>query len=183
MTPRHIFVDKHGRRFVDEKSIEVHAGLLSVDHFDTHALEYPRIPCYAIFDETARRQGPITMFVDGGYAGLSYKWSMDNSVECEKGWILKGNTLAELAGKITGMDVPTLENSVAKWNDDVNRGEDTQLHRPMRAPKREGGPATRTSRPRSGRRPSIHRRFTRFPSTPPFSIPREDPGVIQKRRY
>ena len=97
MTPRHIFVDKHGRRFVDEKSIEVHAGLLSVDHFDTHALEYPRIPCYAIFDETARRQGPITMFVDGGYAGLSYKWSMDNSVECEKGWILKGNTLAELS--------------------------------------------------------------------------------------
>ncbi|MCJ7596088.1 MAG: FAD-binding protein, partial [Desulfobacterales bacterium] len=52
--PGHILVDKKGRRFVNEKAIESHAGLLAVDHYDTHTLDYPRIPCYAIFDETAR---------------------------------------------------------------------------------------------------------------------------------
>jgi succinate dehydrogenase/fumarate reductase flavoprotein subunit len=141
ISPRHIFVDKHGGRFVNEKSIELHAGLLAVDYFDTHTLDYPRIPCYAVFDERARKEGPITAFAGGGYAGLNYKWSKDNTAEIERGWILGGDTLVDLAGKIKGMNPATLENTVAKWNDDLKRGEDTQFHRPIRAPKREGGPA------------------------------------------
>ena len=132
-TPRHIMVDKHGSRFVNEKAVELHAGLLAVDHFDTHALEYPRIPSYIIFDETARKSGPITVLAGMGHAGRRYKWSADNSKEIEKGWILKGNTLAELAGKIKTMDKDTLEKTVARWNEDVAKGGDTLFHRPIRS--------------------------------------------------
>lgn len=132
-TPRHIMVDKHGRRFVNEKAVELHAGLLAVDFFDTHELEYPRIPSYVIFDETARKAGPITALAGMGYAGRRYTWSKDNSAEIEKGWILKGNTLAELAGKIKTMDKAALEQTVSRWNQDVAKGEDTQFHRPMRS--------------------------------------------------
>ncbi|MCK9197947.1 MAG: FAD-binding protein [Syntrophales bacterium] len=133
VTPRHIMVDKHGNRFVNEKAVELHAGLLAVDHFDTHVLEYPRIPCYVIFDETARKAGPITALAGMGYAGRQHKWSADNSVEIEKGWILKGGTLAELAGKIKTMDKATLEKAVAKWNEDMAKGADTVFHRPIRS--------------------------------------------------
>jgi succinate dehydrogenase/fumarate reductase flavoprotein subunit len=132
-TPRHILVDKHGKRFVNAKAVEMHAGLLAVDFFDSHALEYPRIPCYAIFDETARKAGPITALAGMGYAGRQYKWSRDNSAEVQKGWILKGNTVGELAGKIKTMEGVILENTVAKWNADVAKGEDTLFHRPMRS--------------------------------------------------
>jgi hypothetical protein len=132
-TPRHIMVDKHGSRFVNEKAVELHAGLLAVDHFDTHALEYPRIPSYVIFDETARKQGPITVLAGMGHAGRQYKWSADNSAEIQKGWILKGDTLAELAGKIKTMDKDTLEKTVAKWNEDMAKGGDTLFHRPVRS--------------------------------------------------
>jgi len=132
-TPRHIMVDKHGRRFVNEKAVELHAGLLAVDFFDTHELEYPRIPCYVIFDETARKAGPISALTGMGYAGRRYTWSKDNSAEIEKGWILKGNSIAELAGKIKTMDAATLDKTVARWNEDVAKGNDTQFHRPMRS--------------------------------------------------
>jgi succinate dehydrogenase/fumarate reductase flavoprotein subunit len=132
-TPRHIMVDKHGKRFVNEKAIEMHAGLLAVDYFDSHAVEYPRIPSYVIFDEVARKAGPISALAGMGYAGSKHKWSRDNSVEIEKGWILKGGTIAELAGKIKTMDAATLGKTVAKWNEDVAKGGDTQFHRPMRS--------------------------------------------------
>lgn len=131
-TPRHIYVDKHGRRFMNEKAVEVHAGLLATDHYDTSALEYPRIPCYLIFDEVARKAGPISVLAGAGYAALSHAWSTDNSVEIEKGWILKGDTLSELAGKIKTMDAAILEKTVARWNEDMKRGEDTLFHRAIK---------------------------------------------------
>jgi succinate dehydrogenase/fumarate reductase flavoprotein subunit len=40
----HIFVDRNGRRFVNERDIETHAALLAVDYYDACALMYPRIP-------------------------------------------------------------------------------------------------------------------------------------------
>jgi succinate dehydrogenase/fumarate reductase flavoprotein subunit len=131
-TPRHIFVDKHGRRFVNEKAIPAHAGLLATDYFDSAAGEYPRIPTYVIFDETARKDGPISVLAGLGYAALSHRWSKDNSVEIDKGWILQGSTISELAGKIKTMDAATLEKTIARWNEDVHHGEDTQFHRPLR---------------------------------------------------
>lgn len=130
-TPRHIFVDKHGRRFINEKAVLAHGGLLATDYFDGHAAEYPRIPAYVIFDEIARKAGPISVLAGLGYAAQSHAWSKDNSVEIDKGWIVKGWTLPELAGKIKTMDAAALENTVIQWNHDVRNGEDSQFHRPI----------------------------------------------------
>ncbi len=180
-TPRHIMVDKHGKRFVNEKAVELHAGLLAVDYFDTHELDYPRIPCYVIFDETARKAGPITALAGMGYAGRKHSWSRDNSVEVEKGWILKGNTIAELAGKIKTMDAETAGKDCPTWNEDVAKGEDTQFHRPMRSGD-PSAPPTRNWRPLCGRPRSTRRPSMRSSFTPRCSTPRAGRGEIQRPR-
>ncbi|MFZ3208751.1 MAG: FAD-binding protein [Geobacteraceae bacterium] len=132
-TPRHIYVDKHGERFMNEQALEIHAGLLATDHYDTYATEYPRIPCYLIFDEVARRAGPISALAGAGYAALSHKWSDDNSVEVQKKWIIKGDTLSDLASKIRTMDAAILGKTIARWNEDMKKGEDTLFHRAVKS--------------------------------------------------
>ena len=133
--PGIIYVDRHGKRFVNEKSIEGHAGLLAMDFFDAHALEYPRIPCYAIFDEATRLQGPISAGTGMGYTGKRlYKWSKDNAAEIQKGWIIKGDTIEELASKLK-QDPKVLAETLSRWNEDIKKGEDSQFHRPVNAPK------------------------------------------------
>ena len=132
-SPGFIFTDKHGKRFVNEKSIEAHSALYAVDFYDAHALEYPRIPCYLIFDENTRLAGPISNSLGRGYAGRRYKWSADNSEEIKKGWILKADTLSELADKLK-IKAETLEGTLQRWNTDVSKGGDTLFNRPLQAP-------------------------------------------------
>lgn len=144
--PGFIYVDRSGRRFLNEKGLELHAGLLAVDFYDTEHVQYPRIPCYAIFDETTRLQGPISALTNMCYSGKTYKWSSDNSAEIEKGWIIKGETVAELAGKIK-MKSDNLQATLAKWNEDVKNGADTVFHRPIRAPAQEGTAYQELTRP------------------------------------
>jgi succinate dehydrogenase/fumarate reductase flavoprotein subunit len=144
--PGHIYVDRHGKRFVNEKAIEAHAALLAVDFFNTEELQYPRIPCYAIFDEETRLKGPISVSSGRGYAGKRYKWSSDNSAEIDKGWIIKGATLAELARKIK-MRPADLEATLNRWNVDVKTGADTQFHRPLNAPANDDTPNQEHVRP------------------------------------
>ena len=132
--PGFIYVDRHGKRFVNEMAIESHAGLLAVDFYDTHALEYPRIPCYAIFDEATRAKGPITMSAGRGYNGKRlYKWSRDNAAEIQKGWIIKGETIEDLAKKLK-MEPKVLAETMDRWNGDMKKGEDSQFYRPVNAP-------------------------------------------------
>ncbi len=135
-----IYVDKHGKRFINEKSIESHAHLLAMDWYDAHTLEYPRIPCYAIFDESTRVKGPISSATSRGYTGrYLYKWSKDNSAELQKGWIIKGDTIEELARKIK-IDPKVLAETMTRWNEDVKKGEDSEFHRPVIAPKDDNTP-------------------------------------------
>jgi succinate dehydrogenase/fumarate reductase flavoprotein subunit len=128
--PSHIFVDKNGKRFVNETGIENHAGLLSVDFYDSHALNYPRIPFHVVFDEELRKKGRISAFAALGSAGVSYEWSADNSAEIEKGWIFKADTPAELAEKID-VDPAALETTIEDWNRGAVNGEDVLFGRKM----------------------------------------------------
>jgi succinate dehydrogenase/fumarate reductase flavoprotein subunit len=130
--PGFIYVDKHAKRFVNEKSIEAHSSLLAVDFYDSVALEYPRIPCFAIFDENTRLTGPISTSTGRGYSGRRYKWSADNSEEIKKGWITKADTVAELAAKLK-ISPETLEETLNRWNKDVKSGGDTLFNRPLKA--------------------------------------------------
>ena len=134
--PGHILVDREGRRFMNERGMEAHSGLLAVDHYDTQSLKFPRIPCYAIFDETSRLRGPISRLAGLGSAGSGYQWSKDNSTEIKKGWILEGRTFAELA-KSVSMPPAILDETVARWNRDVKNNTDTLYHRPIVSPQKD----------------------------------------------
>jgi succinate dehydrogenase/fumarate reductase flavoprotein subunit len=58
-----------------------------------------------------------------------YKWSDDNSVELAKGWIIKADTIRELAAKI-GKNPDTLEKTLATWNKSCAAGNDSEFGRP-----------------------------------------------------
>ena len=83
LAPSHIWVDQDGKRFVNEKGLDNHTCLYAVNQMDPIRHRYPRIPCYLIMDEKARKAGPICGGATSGYAlnRENYKWSKDNSAE------------------------------------------------------------------------------------------------------
>ena len=124
-----IAVDRYGRRFMNEyPPAPQDTGARPLEYYDPDIQDYPRVPCYLIFDEEARKLGPLAMVIvnDERY---HYRWSEDNSVEIEKGWIMRGTTLREIADKIK---VPTeeLESTVERWNQNCQNGSDPDFKRP-----------------------------------------------------
>lgn len=101
-----ILVDKYGRRFFRERPWAAHSVWLEVCKFDTERSEYPALPCYSIFDETALRHGPPAtgaykgLLADGKTRPRFYTWSKDYTEEIESGFLMKGETIEELAGVI-----------------------------------------------------------------------------------
>jgi succinate dehydrogenase/fumarate reductase flavoprotein subunit len=107
-TPRgFILVDKYGRRFVKERPWAAHSFWLEVCVFDTERTEYPRIPCYSVFDDDALKLGPPAtgaskgFLPDGKTQQSYYTWSKDFVDEINKGWLLKGETIEDLAALIS----------------------------------------------------------------------------------
>lgn len=126
-THRYIFVDQEGKRFASEFA-EIHAYNFIVDYFDPHTLRFPRIPCYMIFDEAARKAGPMGLTAIGYNRGR-YDWSKDNGEEIRRGWIIADDTIACLGQKIE-LDGGILEKTVVQYNQDCQLGQDREFHRP-----------------------------------------------------
>ena len=122
-----IFVDKHGRRFVNEAGMEIHEYYRELSHFDIEKMEFPRVPMWAIFDEETRRKGPLSRG-SAGYNRDLYNWSLDNSAEVAKGWILRGETVAELAAK-TSVAAKALEKTIYRYNEHCRSGRDGDFSR------------------------------------------------------
>ena len=125
-----ILVDKFGRRYMSEVSLgipETYWGPMEL--LDPTLPGYPRLPSYLIFDEKRRLRGPMAIFRVIGED--RYEWSEDNSREVERGWIMKGDSLRELAGKIREtpgngghMEADVLEATLAQWNEIVKAAKD-----------------------------------------------------------
>ena len=114
----YIFVNKYGKRFMNELKNMVHTKeSLELTYFNHDRVEYPNQPFYAIFDETVRskqrlgRRGGMTW---NAVHGL-YQWSEGSTAEIEKGWISKGDTLKDLAARIK-IDPDGLQETVAEYN-------------------------------------------------------------------
>ena len=130
----HIRVDKFGKRFMSENRPSRHGfGVKEfVLYFDGVAGDFTRLPCYAIFDETTRLRGPLASSGRkfGWFDWFSgYEWSRDNSKEIEKGWIVKGETAAELATKLE-MKPADLEATIARYNENCKKQVDPDFDRP-----------------------------------------------------
>jgi succinate dehydrogenase/fumarate reductase flavoprotein subunit len=134
-----IVVDRFGKRFMDEyPPAPQDTGARPLEYYDADLQGYPRIPCYLIFDEAGRRLGPVAMAMvnDERY---HYQWSGDNLTEVEKGWILTGKNIKEIAVKIK-VDPEILGSTVERWNSHCAQGKDEDFGRlpktmmPIRTP-------------------------------------------------
>ena len=125
-------------------------------------------PACVIFDESMRVKGPIPSTPNRkfGWFGwhIGYQSSRDNTKEIEKGWIVKGDTLADLAVKLE-MKPDDLEETIAKYNGLCKYQVDAEF----------GGPKKAWWRLKN-------RHSIALSSTRPPSIPRADPGGIANAR-
>lgn len=125
---RWIVVDRKGKRFMNEyPPAPQDTPHRDLSHFDPNLPGFPRIPCYLVFDETARKEGRIVKPL--GLKEVGYEWSDDNSKEIEKGWIIKTENLDDLAGKIN-VPADNLKDTVKRWNEFVRSGKDLDFERP-----------------------------------------------------
>jgi succinate dehydrogenase/fumarate reductase flavoprotein subunit len=108
-----LLVDHHGRRFINEATIEHHAANHALIVRDVHSGEFDRLPAYLVFDETTRRAGPIATNEAG--ANRARSWSPTNLDEVGNGWIRSGGTVTEL-GNALGIPATTLTGTVERFN-------------------------------------------------------------------
>jgi hypothetical protein len=140
ITPNsYIFVNKYGKRFMNEAKGMAHdMEDKPATHFSAARNEYANLPFFMVFDDTLFKAGPLSP--QQARTGIAttynsvfrkYTWSNDNSTELDKGWIFKGDTLADLAAKIegsdllgqkVGMDGTALENTISKYSADHRDG-------------------------------------------------------------
>ena len=125
-----IYVNKQGKRFMDDAVMLSHRkDPYKVQYFDHDHAVYPNIPFYMIFDENYRRQGPLVETRYGWWTIHNlYQWSADNSAEIDLGWIIKANTIKELAKKMR-IDPDTLESTITRYNEFCKIGEDPEFGR------------------------------------------------------
>ena len=127
----YILVNKYGRRFMDDvKSLTHTKESLELTYFDYERVEYPNIPFYIIFDETYRLRYPLVPPKTMSWNGIHkvVEWSEDNSAEIEKGWILKAESIGELAAKME-IDATALEKTVSAYNEYCRTGKDVEFGR------------------------------------------------------
>jgi succinate dehydrogenase/fumarate reductase flavoprotein subunit len=119
--PSWMFCDKYGKRFADESRLMEHNFWKHMTEIDETGLGFSRNPGWIVFDETARKSGPVassySSWLPEGLGGAP-AFSRDNSKEIENGWIIKGDTLKELAEK-TGMNSDNLKTEIDHINQAV----------------------------------------------------------------
>lgn len=142
----YLFVNRKGKRFMQETPLPF-PNFLSQYFFSAYNEkldqpndDYLNVPFYMVFDETQRKKAPLYNALPNGYrsvpvelGGCDHEWSEDNMEEIEKGWILKADTIEELAAQMT--DVLEVEPSVLvdtwkHYNEICAAGVDDEFGRP-----------------------------------------------------
>ena len=136
-----IVVNAYGRRYAAENLITDDPSRYFFYkegvHFDINKLEYPNSPSWMIFDEKLRTSRSIVALnmSTAGYGFVDWG-NKDNSDAVRKGWILKADTLEELAEKIRAvrenagrMDPKTLAETVKRYNEYCAKGVDEDFGR------------------------------------------------------
>lgn len=147
ITPyNHIFVNQFGKRFMNEaKNMSHDIESKAAMNFDSRANDYANLPFYLIFDSTMFDEQPL--YIGTGRSGIvnTYAgvhglcdWGDNNEKALEKGWIFRGDTLAELAANIkgttpagveVGCDGEALQATVDAYNGFVADGIDAEFGR------------------------------------------------------
>jgi succinate dehydrogenase/fumarate reductase flavoprotein subunit len=132
-----ICVNRSGRRFMLEGQRIAHRkGGVAVLDLDYEKGEYVNWPAFMILDENCRLKGPLWAgrSVQGKntatYAAVHnlYEWSSDNSAEIAGGWLLKADTIPELATK-AGIDPTGLQETIRRHNEFCVAKKDADFNR------------------------------------------------------
>lgn len=146
-----IWVDKNARRFHNEttETGDVHHGYSNRESWfslDVDSAEFKHVPAFQIMDSKAFNGGAVLTTLNS----RTPAWSEDNGAELENGWVLKAETLEELAlkcvyaeavGSYRGghLDPETLVSTVADYNQRIAAGEPDEFGRvDYRVPLGEG---------------------------------------------
>ena len=118
-----VYVNREGRRFIDETTeYAVMSGVVK-DQIGGSV--------FAIFDENARATAePEPRYADAHKAGIiTLNWVTDKIDEqIAKGKVVKADTLPELAD-LMGIESETLETTIARYNSDYEKGEDSKFRK------------------------------------------------------
>lgn len=132
-----VAVNKNGKRFMNEAGATQTGALPRPGHdkttlpeltYDGIAFEYANLPFWFVFDSERFAHSLGTWADSSATSGWTtrhslYVWSEDNSAEVEKGWILKADTLADLASQM-GVDAAALEATIDEYNKGCESGAD-----------------------------------------------------------
>jgi succinate dehydrogenase/fumarate reductase flavoprotein subunit len=130
----YIFANKYGKRFMRETKRMFHTKeTLDILRFDHERAEYSNVPAYLVMDDTSyAMDGPVRRagWAGSGYANVHnvYDWVNDKGTEIEKGWIFRGDTIEDLAGRIK-MDPKGLKETIETFNRYCSTGKDPQFDR------------------------------------------------------
>lgn len=141
-----IWINRLGKRFVDENNTgSPHNGWHTLMSFDDTICDFDRIPSWCVFDQATFSAGKMSTSQGDSFECGNFTtdlpdelrdwdgWSQDNEAEVEKGWIIKADTLDELAAKMKDwdhwMDADTLKATVEEYNGYCADGKDARFDR------------------------------------------------------
>ena len=136
-----IVVNAEGNRFMNEalitKDPSRYFSYKNAVHMDITTLEYPNIPAYMIIDEKRRQQGPLVNINQASTGFGLIPWDADNQTAIDNGWLIKADTIEELAEKIRDthdlnrgrMSPENLKATMEKYAKMVETGEDPDFGR------------------------------------------------------
>lgn len=130
-------VNSWGNRFIDETKFNSdpsrYFSYKEAVHMDISELDYPNIPSYLIFDDNRRKQGALASEMWGL---IPFEWDDLNENAIEAGWIIKADTIEELAEKILAsednagrMSIENLVAANAQYNEACETGVDEAFGR------------------------------------------------------
>jgi succinate dehydrogenase/fumarate reductase flavoprotein subunit len=127
--PGYVVLDRFGRRFSDERAYtRVRTVWYEMFAFDPVSLTYSRIPSFWVFDRRRFEAGPLESPAGQALTGV-YRWSPDNRRELAAGWIVRGDSVAEVAERAGIADPLAAQRSVEAYNRACARGSD-EFRRP-----------------------------------------------------
>jgi succinate dehydrogenase/fumarate reductase flavoprotein subunit len=136
-----IVVNSRGERFMNETLItrdpSRYFSYKNAVHMDIETLTFPNDPAYMIIDETKRLDAPLVS-INLSTCGFGIiPWDAANQGAIDKGWLIKGDTIEELAEKIKAthennkgqMDPAVLAETMAKYQTMVDTKVDVEFGR------------------------------------------------------
>ena len=121
---------QHNRNAADLRFLDIKTTPMTADG------DYEHMPMFMVMDSKVVDNEPLLVNEGKGWRckhGV-YNWSEDNQTEIERGWVLRADTLEELAGLMTSktlmkksevsVDAAGLEATVEAFNEGCETGED-----------------------------------------------------------